>query len=70
MTKGSEDQKNTHYFGYEKSSGKGTLFSAYETQTIDEKFLESYRNSSHAHLSNNLGTVELPGFEFISEKNK
>lgn len=71
VTKDSEGRGQLiHYFGYEKSSGKGTLFSAYETQIIDEKFLESYRESSHAHVSDNLGPVELTGLEFESQKNK
>lgn len=68
ITSGSEDKKMLHYFGYEKSSGKGNLFSAYETERIDEKFLESHRGSAHAHTAKNPGPVELPGLDFESKE--
>lgn len=63
-----EREEEQEYFGYEKSSGKGNLF--HTNETIDEKFLKSFRKSSHAAVSSKLGKVELPGLEFISEKNK
>lgn len=53
------------YFGYEKSSGKGTLFST--DKTIDEQFLNSYRDKP-AITYTELGRVELPGFVFEASK--
>lgn len=64
--KDSEGIEKIHYFGYEKGTGKGTLFTT--DKIIDKQFLESYRDSSHAHVSHNLGPIELPGFLFESRK--